>query len=124
MRIDPGADRSMVQMLRAETGGRGPWLRLLAEVLALGGPHAEFLRHSERPWSSATFCGSRHTVAMTFTGTEAVAHGEQLIAALPDHEFAISGQLVADATITSVEHENGPDPRMTVEAELLLLEDV
>jgi hypothetical protein len=60
---------------------------------------------------------------MAFTGTQAVACGEQLIAALPDHEFTIPGQLVADATIASVEYENGPEPRMSVEAELLLLED-
>lgn len=122
MRIDAVADRTMMETLR---GGhrRGPWLKLLAEVLALGGPGAEFLRHSERPWNSATFSGSRHTIRLAFTGAEAVACGERLIAALPDHEFTIPGQLVADATISSVEHQTVPEPRMTVEAELLLLED-
>ena len=49
--------------------------------------------------------------------------GDRLIAALPDHEFTIPRQIVASATISAVEHENGPEPRMTVEAELLLLED-
>lgn len=125
MLIDPAAGRTMIETLRARSGaaGRGPAVRLLSELAALGGPHVEFLRHNERPWSSVTFSGSRHRVAMAFTGSEAVSDGERLIAALPDHEFAIPGQLVADATIRAVEHDNGPDPRLTVEAELLLLEE-
>lgn len=125
MLVDAAAERTMLETLRARPGvaGRGPAVRLLSELVALGGPHVEFLRHTERPWSSVTFSGSRHSVAMVFTGIEAVSDGEQLIAALPDHEFTIPGHLVADATISAVEHENGPEPRMTVEAELLLLED-
>jgi hypothetical protein len=123
MRIDPQSDRAMQRSLRDRAGRRSPWLKLLSEVLFLCGPNAEFLRHAERPWSSATFSGSRHVIALTFIGREAVARGEEFIAALPDHEFTLPGQLVADATISSVEHENGPEPRMTVEAELLLLDD-
>lgn len=126
MRVDFGADHTMLETLRGDFGGasrRGPWLRLLSEVLALGGSEVEFLSHTERPWSSATFSGSRHEIVLAFTGIDAVSHGESLIAALPDHEFTIPGQLVADATISSVEHENGPEPRMTVVAELLLLEE-
>jgi hypothetical protein len=60
---------------------------------------------------------------MAFTDVEAVECGEALIAALPDHEFAISGQLVADASVTSVDHATLPEPRMLVELDLLLLED-
>lgn len=102
---------------------RGPWLRLLTEVLQLAGPQAEFLHHAERPWSSATFIGSRHTIGLAFSGADAVQQGEAYVQALPDHEFTITGQLVADAAITSVVHETLPAPRMTVEIELLLLED-
>lgn len=102
---------------------RGPWARLLADVLNLAGPHAQFIRHSERPWSSATFAGTRHCVVLTFAGAEAVTCGEVYIAALPEHEFAIPGQLVADATVVAVEHAHVPEPRLTVEAELLLLEE-
>jgi len=36
-----------------------------------------------------------------FCGPEAMAAGEELIERPPDHEFAIPGQLVADATITA-----------------------
>ncbi len=49
--------------------------------------------------------------------------GEQFIAALPEHEFTLPRQLVADAAVVSVEHATLPEPRLTVELELLLLDD-
>ncbi|EIZ80228.1 hypothetical protein WSK_1262 [Novosphingobium sp. Rr 2-17] len=90
----------------------------------MAGPQAEFLRHAERPWFSATFSGSRHTIALAFHGDEVMSAGEALIDALPDHEFAIPGYLVADVAVLAVEHVNGPDPHMTIEVELLLLENL
>jgi hypothetical protein len=70
-----------------------------------------------------TFSGSRHAMALAFTGGEAVAAGEAFIAALPEHEFTVARQIVADAAVVSVEHVLLPEPRMVVEIELLLLED-
>ena len=102
---------------------RGPPERLRDALLALAGHRGEIARHSERAWASITFSGTRHTVTMKFTGNSAIAAGEALIAALPDHEFAIPGQLVADATVTATEHTLLPGPELTVECELLLLED-
>lgn len=102
---------------------RGPWLLLVSEVLTLAGPEVEFRHHAERPWSSATFSGSRHTIVLEFSGQTGIDAAEALIAALPDHEFTIRGQLVADATIAAVDHETGPEPRMIVEVELLLLDE-
>ena len=55
--------------------------------------------------------------------TEADEAAERLIAALPDYEFALPGQLVADATVTAVDHRIHPEPRMTITCELLLLTD-
>lgn len=101
---------------------RRPWLRLLNAVLELAGSGAELLRHGERPWASVTFAGTRHTIALRFSDA-AIAAGEALIAALPEHEFEIPGQLVADAAIICVEHELTPTPRLDVEIELLLVED-
>lgn len=101
---------------------RGPWLRLLSEVMQLAGPGAEFLQHTERAWASATFNGARHTISLVFEGMQAIARGETFIAALPDHEFNVPRHLVADAAIVAVEHRQGP-PHMTVELELLVLED-
>ena len=102
---------------------RGPWMQLLSSLLGLAGGHAELLRHAERPWASATFSGTRHIIALAFTGTEAMAAGEGFIDALPDHEFTIPRQLVADAAVVSVDHTVLPEPQMIVEVEVLLLKD-
>lgn len=102
---------------------RRPWLRLLNAVLELAGSRAELLRHAERPWASVTFSGTRHTIHLAFSDGEAIRAGELFIAALPEHEFAIPGQLVAEAQIVAVEHVLTPRPQLLVEAELLLLED-
>lgn len=104
-------------------GRHRPWRALLSAVLRLGDGHAELLRHVERPWASVTFTGTRHTIALAFTGAEAVAASEAFVAALPEHEFAIPRQLVADAAVVSMEHETLPEPKLTLEVELLLVED-
>ena len=122
MRIDIAGDREMISNLR-RNGARGPWLQLLAELLQLAGEKAEFLRHAERPWASATFSGTRHTVAFRFSGVDGVAAGEAYITALPDHEFTLPGQIVAEATVTAAEHDLQDGPNLMVEADLLLLKD-
>lgn len=122
MFVDPAHRCPMIEALRRE-GARGPWLALLSELVALAGPEVQFLRHSERPWASATFSGARHNFALVFAGDEAIAAGESFIAALPDHEFHLRGQLVADATITAAEHDLTSGPRLSVEAGLLVLDE-
>lgn len=111
--------RDAVQSPRA----RRPWLPLLSALLDLANGHGELVSHNERPWASVTFSGTRHRLVFAFTGADAVAAGEDFIACLPDHEFTIRGQLVADAAIVGVDHATLPQPKLTVEAELLLLED-
>jgi hypothetical protein len=102
---------------------RRPWLGLLAALFELAQGKADLLRHSECSWASATFAGTKHCIALAFTGAEAQEVGERLISALPEHEFDLPGQLVADASIASVEQAMLPQPRMVVEIEVLLLED-
>ena len=97
--------------------------RLRSSVVALADHHAQVITHTEKSWASITFAGTRHSLALLFAGDEAVAAGERFIAALPEHEFRIPGQLVADAGIREVEHRLLPSPRMVVECDLLLLED-
>lgn len=104
-------------------GHRRPWRALIKALLQLAGDGAVLLRHAERPWASVTFAGTRHTLALEFAGAPAVAQGEAFIAALPEHEFTICRQLVADATVIAVEHTLAPTPLMVVEVELLLVED-
>jgi hypothetical protein len=119
--MDRIAQEAALEEAAPTARARRPWLHLLSAVMGLAGGHAELLRHAERPWASATFSGTRHTVALSFSGAEAVAAGEAFIDALPEHEFNISGQLVADAAVVSVEHDVAKG--LTVEVELLLLED-
>ena len=119
MLADPATTRAMAAAART---GRGPRAQLAEALTRLAGC-GEVLRHAERPWASITFSGARHTIALVFAGQKAVEQGERFIAELPDHEFAIPGQLVADAAVISVVHETVPEYRLTVEAELLLLEE-
>ena len=109
--------------------------RLADAVLVLDQPHAHkalaelaeghgrVLAHNEVAWASVTFSGTRHRLRLAFDGPSAIEAGESFIALLPEHEFAIPGQLVADAAVVEVDHRLAPDPRLTVTAELLLLEE-
>lgn len=118
MRVDPITLSPRPRKVRRTTGER-----LREAVLTLAGGKGEVLHHSETAWASITFAGTRHRLRLAFEGDTAVAAGEELVAALPEHEFAIPRQLVADAAICGVESTLVPAPRMVVECELLLLED-
>ena len=96
-------------------------LRQAIDLLAEG--RAEWLRHEEKGWASITFTGARHTIMLGFHGVQAVEAAERFITQLPEHEFTIPGQLVADANISAVDHTMLPEPHIIVTAELLLLED-
>ena len=102
---------------------RGTAVRLREALLALAGGHAEVLSHSERSWASVTFAGTRHRLQLAFAGDAAIQAGEMFIVFLPEHEFMLPGQLVADAAVTAVDHRLAPEPRLTVSVELLLLDE-
>ena len=124
MLLDPDASRSAVPAAAPRRGtGRGPGARLRAALLELAGNHGELLTHSEKPWASITFSGTRHRVELQFRGEDAVEAGECFNAFLPEHEFAIPGQLVADASVVETEHRLLPEPELRMTAELLLLDD-
>jgi len=97
--------------------------RVREALILLGEGRCDLLSHEEKPWSSITFSGTRHELMLDFNGAEAVAVGEEFIANLPEHEFTIPGQLVADATVREVDHRFGDDERMVVTCVLLLLEE-
>lgn len=103
---------------------RGPWAHLVVQLFRLCEGHGELVLHAERPWASATFSGSRHTVSLAFTGPDAAEAGERLIATLADHEFNIPGQLVADACVIEVKHALLPEEVLETTLEILLLEDL
>lgn len=126
MQIDPAAVQSMRQVLSApgrHSQGRGTWLHLLSALMELAQGRAELVSHAERGWASATFAGTRHQVTLRFAGAEAVEAGERFIDQLPDHEFTMPRQLVADAAVIAASHAALPQPLLEVTAELLLLDD-
>ena len=96
--------------------------RLREALLELAQGQATLLGHSETSWASVTFAGARHRLELAFESEEAIEAGELFIALLPEHEFDIPGQLVADAAVTAVDHRLQPQ-RMQVSCELLLLEE-
>lgn len=100
-----------------------PGQRLRQALQALAGGHALISTHNEHSWASITFAGTRHLLELQFAGEPAVAAGELFIDALPDHEFSIPGQLVADATVVAVDHRVCPEISIKVQVEILLLEE-
>lgn len=115
-------DKSPAKAVNARTRRLGTGGQLARALHELGEERGRILSHDEKPWASITFAGARHRYVMEFCGDEAVAAGECFIAFLPDHEFSISGQLVADAAVTAAEHTLDPQV-LTVTCELLLLEE-
>jgi hypothetical protein len=97
--------------------------RVRTALMQLTGGHGTILGHDEKAWASITFAGTRHELVLEFCGADTVVGGEELIERLPDHEFTLPGQLVADATITKVDHRFGAMERLEVTAVLLLLEE-
>ena len=67
--------------------------RALLDGAAAAGCPALLLRSRSRPWVSATFQGSRHRVWLATPDTDAA---RAWIAALPEAEFHLPRQLVAD----------------------------
>lgn len=100
----------------------GPAGRLLAALADLAAHKAILTSHCEQSWASITFAGTRHRVCLEFRGEEAIVAGECFIVFLPEHEFAIPGQLVADAAVTAVDHTADP-ACLAITCELLLLEE-
>jgi len=97
--------------------------RVRDALTALAEGQGMVVRQSERAWASVTFEGARHTVELAFDGNQAVEAGECFIAELPEHEFSIPGQLVAEAIVTGADQVLTPLPRLAVTCELLLLRD-
>lgn len=101
---------------------RGPRELLADALLALANGKGHVASHSEKSWASITFAGARHRVELVFEGESEVEAGECFIAFLPEHEFTIRGQLVADAVVIEVDSTAQP-PRLAVTCEILLLEE-
>lgn len=108
---------------RPRRSTRTPGLRLREAICAIAGGKAEIEHHAESNWASITFSGTRHRLGLRFAGPDGMAAAERFLDELPDHEFTIPRQLVADAQVLEVHHTLLPEPVLRVIAELLLLEE-
>lgn len=73
------------------------------------------------PWQSADLGGERHCIRLCLNGPDAAANADRLARTLPDHEFAISGILVADIAITGIDRSQQVS---TIALEALTLNDL
>ena len=121
--ITPGPRDPQPPFRRPACPQRSTGDRLREALMALGDFRGQVITHTEKAWASITFSGARHSLAILFAGEAAVEAGERFIADLPDHEFAIPGQLVADASVIEAEHRLLPTPRLVVQCELLMLDE-
>jgi hypothetical protein len=78
------ADRARAALIRALRPVAGPFAVAAA---------------TSRDWSSATFEGARHRLALTLEGEDAAARGIRLHDVLPSFEFALDGGFVADIAV-------------------------
>ncbi|MEQ1551628.1 hypothetical protein [Sphingorhabdus sp.] len=81
-------------------------------------PEAEIASRKQTPWHSATFSGERVTIVLKLTGDAPAERATAFAKALPDTEFNLRRQLVADIVVSDMQPlEDGV--LLTVEALLL-----
>lgn len=71
-------------------------------------------------WQSLTFVGERHHFVLRFVGADAGLLCEQFRFGLPEAEFAIRGQIVADVAVERPP-EHDPDGSIRLEIEALTI---
>lgn len=74
---------------------------LIGEICALLGPAAQLVHAHEREWASITFTGARHRLVLEIA-EEAMTWPSllQSLERLPEHEFRLRGEIVADCSVT------------------------
>lgn len=108
---------------RVPLGATATAARLIRQLLILAGPMVELVQATEREWASATFSGARHAISLRIPLDHSAAATPAFIAALPDHEFDLPGQIVADCVVAQQKRELDPAycTWMTVTIELLTI---
>ncbi|GAA0652342.1 MAG: hypothetical protein A2792_17300 [Sphingomonadales bacterium RIFCSPHIGHO2_01_FULL_65_20] len=99
-----------------------PATALIRAVLTLAQGEAALEEHRGTSWASATFTGMRHVMRVSLSGDEGIRIGEWLAQVLPEHEFRISGHLVADIAVSAVHRRVEGTPAMTLTIEALTVE--
>lgn len=66
-------------------------------------PGSEIESRKQTPWHSATFSGERITIILNLAGDERTASARAFAKALPDAEFELRRQLVADIMVSDIQ---------------------
>ncbi len=90
--------------------------RALVEAAREMGIGAEVAAADRVRWASATFVGARHRLTLSAASGPAL---DAWLAALPEHEFDLSGHLVADLVIDAIRRMGD---RAEIEIEVLTVE--
>lgn len=93
----------------------------LGRALLVRLPGAQLVGRSQAGWHSATFSGERVVLKLELAGEDSAVRADAFAAALPDAEFHLPRQIVADILV-SERRETGDAMRLTVEALLLDVE--
>lgn len=75
-------------------------MRIYRAVATVLGPGCELVTAQERPWASATFSGARHRLRVQLALADMQSPAPAALDTLPDHEFVLPGQIVADCAVT------------------------
>lgn len=73
--------------------------RLLRGLADLSGPEATLNCTSSTPWASGLYDGTRHLIELDLTGENAAEQAHRLAQMLPNAEFLLIGNVVADLAI-------------------------
>lgn len=99
-----------------------PATALIRAVLSLARGDAALEEHRGTTWASATFSGMRHVMRLRFDGDQALETANWLARILPEHEFTISGHLVADIAVADTHRREEGAPTLTLVIEALTVE--
>lgn len=83
--------------------------RLVRTVVGGIGPQATLLKADEREWASATFSGARHGLDLVITLPAADTPPPAFLGRLPEWEFDLPGEIVADCAVTLAQRERRAD---------------
>ena len=95
--------------------------RLIGAIMPLAGPSAELVGAHEREWASATFSGARHCLDLRLWSGAQDAELPPALLSLPEHEFDLPNEIVADCTIAFGSRERGADGHYAQSARIELL---
>ena len=95
--------------------------KLVRAVLDICGEGSHLVAAHEREWASATFCGARHCLDLLIPAAGNGATLPCAIAELPDYEFDLAGEIVADCSVTMGACSRQSDGRLMLALRIELL---